>query len=528
MTVQLQDAAGNPVSFGGTTITLSLTSGNGTLSGTTSQPTNASGLATFADLSIDLAGSKVLTAASAGLTSAVSSAFSITAATATQLAYVQQPTDAAAGATIAPAVTVQLQDAGANPVAIAGTTITLSLTSGNGTLSGTVSRVTNASGLATFSDLSIDLAGSKQLTAAGAGLTSAVSSSFTITAGPASQLAYVQPPTPTAPGATITPAVTVQLQDAAGNPVSFGGTTITLSLTSGNGTLSGTTSQPTNASGLATFADLSIDLAGSKVLTAASAGLTSAVSSAFSITAATATQLAYVQQPTNAAAEATIAPAVTVQLQDAGANPVAIAGTTITLTLTSGNGTLSGTASRVTNASGLATFDDLSIDLAGSKVLTAASAGLTSAVSSSFTITAGPAASIVVTGGSPQFAVFGAAFPSPLLVTVTDSAGNPVSGVTVTFLAPASGPSAILSNGGIATTNASGRASVTATANGMPGGPYIVTASVGQLTAAEFSLTNLAAAASATIPTLDHVGLVALALLLAAAGTLALRGAFKV
>ena len=241
-----------------------------------------------------------------------------------------------------------------------------------------------------------------------------------------------------------------------------------------------------------------------------------------------ATQLAYVQQPTDAAAEATIVPAVTVQLQDAGANPVAIAGTTITLTLTSGNGTLSGTASRVTNASGLATFDDLSIDLAGSKVLTAASAGLTSAVSSSFTITAGPAASIVVTGGSPQFAVFGAAFPSPLLVTVTDSAGNPVSGVTVTFLAPASGPSAILSNGGIATTNASGRASVTATANGMPGGPYIVTASVGQLTAAEFSLTNLAAAASATIPTLDHVGLVALALLLAAAGTLALRGAFKV
>ncbi|MBK6404038.1 MAG: hypothetical protein IPF66_02785 [Holophagales bacterium] len=119
---------------------------------------------------------------------------------ATQLAYVQQPTDAAAEATIVPAVTVQLQDAGANPVAIAGTTITLTLTSGNGTLSGTASRVTNASGLATFDDLSIDLAGSKVLTAASAGLTSAVSSSFTITAGPASQLAYVQPPRPRLPG----------------------------------------------------------------------------------------------------------------------------------------------------------------------------------------------------------------------------------------------------------------------------------------------------------------------------------------
>jgi adhesin/invasin len=302
---------------------------------------------------------------------------------------------------------------------------------------------------------------------------------------------------------------------------------IDISLTSGSGALTGTTSRSTDASGLATFNDLSIDQAGPKQLTAASAGLTSAVSSTFSITAATATQVAFVQQPTNAAAGATIAPAVTVQLQDAGANPVSIAGTTITIALTSGTGTLTGTASQATNASGLATFGDLSINLAGTKELTAASAGLTSAVSGTFDITAGPAASIVVTGGSPQSAQASGAFPTPLLVTVTDSGGNPVSGTTVTFVAPAAGPSAILSNGGIATTNASGQASVTATANGIPGGPYIVTASVGALPAAEFSLTNLSSAAAATIPALDHVGLLAFALLLAAAGLLALRGALK-
>jgi len=449
---------------------------------------------------------------------------------ATQVAFVQQPTDAASGATIAPAVTVQLQDAGSNPVAVAGTTITLTLTSGTGLLSGTASQVTDAAGLATFNDLSIDLAGLKQLTAASSGLTSAVSGSFTISAGAASQLAYVQPPTPAAPMATITPAVTVQLRDAAANPVAVAGTTITISLTSGTGVLSGTANQLTDASGLATFNDLSIDTAGPKQLTAASAGLTSAVSSTFSITSATATQVAFVQQPTDAASGATITPAVTVQLQDAGSNPVAVAGTTITLTLTSGTGLLSGTASQVTDAAGLATFNDLSIDLAGGKALTAASVGLTSAVSGSFTISAGPAASIAVTGGSPQSAPASGPFPSPLLVTVTDAGGNPVSGVTVTFLAPSSGPSAILSNGGIATTNAAGQASVTATANGTPGGPYIVTASVGQVPAAQFSLTNLtaAAAASANIPVLGGVGIAVFALLLAAVGALAARGAFKV
>ena len=340
----------------------------------------------------------------------------------------------------------------------------------------------------------------------------------------ATKLAFVQQPTPVAPGATITPAVTVQLEDAGGNPVATAGTTITISLTSGTGTLSGTASQVTNGSGLATFNDLSIDLAGSKQLTAASAGLTSAVSNAFSVTAAVATKLAYVQQPTDAVAGATITPAVTVQLEDAGSNPVSIAGTTITLSLTSGTGALSGTASQVTNASGLATFGDLSINLAGGKQLTAASAGLTSAVSSAFTITAGPAAAIAPTGGTPQSAEISGAFTAPLLVTVTDSAGNPVSGATVTFVAPAAGPSAILSNGGIATTNASGQAFVTATANGIPGGPYIVTAGVGALPAAAFSLTNLSGAGSATIPALGDIGIAVFALLLAAAGALATRG----
>ncbi|HEV3198048.1 MAG TPA: discoidin domain-containing protein [Bryobacteraceae bacterium] len=96
-------------------------------------------------------------------------------------------------------------------------------------------------------------------------------------------------------------------------------------------------------------------------------------------------------------------------------------------------------------------------------------------------------ATITVSGGTPQSTAPGTGFPNPLQVTVTDSAANPVSGIAVTFTAPSSGASAILSSG-TALTNALGVASVTAMANNISGG-YIVTASAGTLSAS-FFLTN--------------------------------------
>ncbi|MFI5180724.1 MAG: beta strand repeat-containing protein [Thermoanaerobaculia bacterium] len=235
-----------------------------------------------------------------------------------------------------------------------------------------------------------------------------------------------------------------------------------------------------------------------------------------------ASQLAFVQQPSTTTAGQPITPSVTVQLQDGGGSPVAEGGVTITMSLSSGTGTLGGTLSQVTNASGLATFNDLSINLAGSKQLTAASAGRTSAVSNTFTIAAGAAASLVASGGTPQFAFAGGQFEQPLQVTVTDTLGNPVVGALVTYSAPLSGPSAVLSDGGSATTDANGHASVTATANGVVGGPYLVTATTGTLPAVTFSLTNVEGEARA-VPALGGPGLLILALLLSAVGTFFLR-----
>jgi adhesin/invasin len=229
--------------------------------------------------------------------------------------------------------------------------------------------------------------------------------------------------------------------------------------------------------------------------------------------------LAFGQQPTVTVAGATMAPALTVQIQDAYGNPAAVAGVTVTVSLTSGTGILSGTAGRSTDPSGVATFDDLSIDIAGAKQLTAESSGLTSTVSDLFTIVAGAPAAIAVTGGGTLSTPTGTLFPAVLQVRVTDALGNPVSGATVTFTAPASGASAVLGNGGTATTDAGGYASVSATANGVPRGPDTVTAAVATVTPAPFSLTNVAPLETA-VPALGGPGLAALALLLAAAGAL--------
>ena len=113
----------------------------------------------------------------------------------------------------------------------------------------------------------------------------------------------------------------------------------------------------------------------------------------------------------------------------------------------------------------------------------------------SLTNTSGPPAGIAATSGTPQSATVSTAFANPLVATVTDVDGNPVSGASVTFTAPATAPSGTFANGTnteIDTTDANGNAtSSTFTADATVGGPYLVTATVtGVATPATFSLTN--------------------------------------
>jgi beta-glucanase (GH16 family) len=116
------------------------------------------------------------------------------------------------------------------------------------------------------------------------------------------------------------------------------------------------------------------------------------------------TQLAFLQQPTNALTQATISPAVTVAAEDANGNVVSSATNPIELSLSGGATGLGGTLS-VTPQNGIATFSNLTVSTAGiGYTMSARSPGLTSATSTRFTIsqssTVSTTISVALTPGS--------------------------------------------------------------------------------------------------------------------------------
>jgi hypothetical protein len=205
-----------------------------------------------------------------------------------QLAFVQQPTNVAAGSSITPGVTVVIEDASGNLVTTATNVVSLQINPNpaGGTLSGTLAS-TAVAGVATFSTDSINKAGNGYtLSAMASGLTSATSATFNVTAGAASQLAFVQQPASVAAGSAISPAVTVAVEDAFGNVVTTATNLVTVAIGTNpsGGTLAGTAAE--NAvNGIASFSNLSINKTGDGyTLTAKTTGLTSATSSTFSVT----------------------------------------------------------------------------------------------------------------------------------------------------------------------------------------------------------------------------------------------------
>jgi|GEM_PF-3150577 len=256
-------------------------------------------------------------------------------------------------------------------------------------------------------------------------LPSTGSGTLTVTPGPASALTFIQQPSNTQAGSIISPSIKVEVTDQAGNVIHTSG--IAISLASSNGILNGTTAQLTDANGTATFNNLFIDSSVTTTLTASSGILNSANSNSFTIFPGHPAQLVYVQEPVNTASGSTITPSVVVQVRDSLGNNVDTSGISITLSISSGTGILTGTLTRTTNTNGTATFDNLSINLAGSKQLTASSSVLISAVSNIFTISPGPLNTFLVTGtGNIPIGTQIAGTPFTLTIEAEDAAGNVV------------------------------------------------------------------------------------------------------
>lgn len=264
--VAVLDSAGNVVENAESAVTLSIGTnpGGGTLLGT---PTvNAvNGVATFSNVSVDSAATGyTLEASVSGVSStATSQGFDVSAGPARALAFATEPSDTTAGASFRPAVEVEVRDEFGNPVTSSSAEVRLSLGSnpGNATLEGTTA-VSASGGVATFSDLNVQVADSAYTLAASAsGLGSGVSGAFAISPGAVSQLAFPTGPSDVEGQEPMTPAVQVELQDSYGNRVTGSSATVDLSLrddpTGGEASLSGTTSVAAT-DGVATFSDLSI------------------------------------------------------------------------------------------------------------------------------------------------------------------------------------------------------------------------------------------------------------------------------
>ncbi len=220
--------------------------------------------------------------------------------TATQLAFVTQPTTTTVGSTITPAVVVAARDAQGTlvPTFTGNITIALGSNPGNAILSGTTT-VVAVGGLATFPDLSLDSVGTGYtLLASSVSLTGTTSAAFNVVSGVATQLAFIVHPSTTTAGSPITPAVVVLAQDAVGNTVlTFtGNVTITINTGPPGAALTGTTTVAAVA-GVATFTNLVLDSLGTYTLQAAAAGTSSATSLPFNVVAGAATNLGVIVTP---------------------------------------------------------------------------------------------------------------------------------------------------------------------------------------------------------------------------------------
>ncbi|UCG87392.1 MAG: Ig-like domain-containing protein [Gemmatimonadota bacterium] len=399
--VQVRDVNGNKVSQSQVTVTASIASGGGVLGGTLSQNTNNDGAAIFQQLSISgPAGPHTLQFDAPGLTSAISDTVNLTGGAATQLSIATQPSASVQNGIPFPSQPViQLQDGYGNDAAQSGVTVTASIESGGGTLGGTVSVATDASGAAIFTDLSLTgTVGDRTLRFTATNMSEVRSNTVTVTPGNPSQLSITTQPSASAEVAVpFERQPVIQLLDLSGNNVSQAGTPITASIETGGGTLEGSVTVSTDANGAATFTDLSLTgLTGDRTLRFAGAGLTPVISSKIDLKAGVATQLSITTQPSPVAQSGVkFSEQPVIQLLDAGGNNVKQNKVAVTASIATGEGTLEGPLTVNTDNSGAAKFKNLAITgVAGDRTLRFTAAGLAPVTSTTVTVTADSDAAI--------------------------------------------------------------------------------------------------------------------------------------
>jgi hypothetical protein len=268
------------------TVSLAIFSGpNGaTLLGTVTGTTDNKGIVTFSDLELETAGTYKLVATDGPLTSSASAPFKISPAALSTLEFDHVIPSEFAGDTFNTPIAVKAADAFGN--LISGKTIKLAIATGpvGGKIYGSISGVTNASGIASFKTTSFRIAGDYTLEASNLFkgiLTTGTSNSFNIHAASMAKILFTQLPVGAVHGVETT--VIGQLADAYGNPVSNNLLDMGISIVAkpAGALLLATYNQPM-VNGAATFDDVVFSKAG-KYSVRLSVAIYSSVSGVFTV-----------------------------------------------------------------------------------------------------------------------------------------------------------------------------------------------------------------------------------------------------
>ncbi len=459
ITVTLLNPQGKPLS--GVQIVLAAVGAGAAL--TAPQLTDAAGKSTVR-LSATASGVKTVSATVVGGSTLTHTALvAFEAGPAAKLAFTIPPSNTQAGTAIAPPVQLAVEDAFGNLVLDAGSPIALAVSSdgGSGALSGTTT-ASAVNGIATFDDISVAQAGRGfALTATSSGLAPAYSATFDVTAGPPAALSFAAQPSVVVTGTAIVPAVQVALNDASGHVDPGARALVTLALgancdsAAGTPLLSGTLTAAA-VSGIATFSDLSVNLAARGCrLVATAPGFGGAVSAAFDVNpgAPCVAQSTLTATPESIEADGLAALKLSVSVRDCvgdllSSEPIRLSAT--------GTGNLLGTSSGTTSSGGAFTTT-MSSTVAETKTITAVVGSGTDAIALTAAVNFTPvaaSASISTMTVAPGSVIADGVTTTTIVILANDVDGNPIPGEAVAvsvsgnenlLVVPGAAPSAVAS-----------------------------------------------------------------------------------
>ena len=467
-TVSVVDAFGNAVQ--GANVTFAVQTGGGSV-GSTTVASDVNGLAatTYTLGTAAGTGNNTMRASAsvAGNPNNITFTASAVAGAAAKLAIYTEPSaTATAGVNFAQQPVVWVEDAYGNLVTNATGVVTATRNAGSGSLQG-MTVVTIVNGVATFTSLHQNVAGNITINFASGSFSTVTSTVVSVQAAGADHLVLIQGNNQAATVATAVGAnPTVEVVDAFGNPVPGAG--VGFAVQTGGGNV-GTASVTSDANGLAATTYTLGTVAGTTNNTmrasATVAGSPGSITFTESALAGTASKLAiYTEPSTNAIAGVAFVQQPVVWVEDAYGNLVTNTSGTVTAALTAGSG-LQGTLT-VTIVGGLATYTDLSQNVATNITITFTSGILAPVTSTAIAVIAAAADHLDLVTGDGQTGTISKPLPVNPTLRVVDAFENPVAGSVVTFTMDTGGGSVAPSS---ATSDTNGLVSTVYTLGGAVG-----------------------------------------------------------